>query len=305
MLTNLDPISMVPDAHLRRHPVLRAGPLLIVWMAFAAAAAFAQAPSGGNANDLVRKVIQNELEASDDGAFMFRLRRRTPNGGSQTKELVETKEGRVARLIAIDDKPLTPEQRAQDDHRLQYLLSHPEEQQRKLREQKQDTDRVLRMFKALPDAFLYQHDGTEPSKHGQLLRLKFRPDPNYDPPSRELSVFRGMEGTLWVDASSLRLARIEGRLFREVTFGWGILGHLDKGGYFTVEQSDVGHGRWEATFMDIQFNGKALLFKTISLKEQETATHFRPVPSNLSFAQGVDLLKKSNSVVAENHAGRQ
>jgi hypothetical protein len=293
---------MISVSHKRKFGAQLSTSLLLLLLLGGRAIGQQEAPAA-NANDLVAEVVQKELKAADSAArFMYRLRRETP-AGSQTKELVETKDGIVARLIAVNDKPLTPEQRAQDDRRLEYLLSHPQEQQRKKREQQQDADRVARMFKALPDAFLYRADGTEPGKNGRLIRLTFRPNPDYDPPSREMSVFRGMDGKMWVDEKTHRLARIEGTLFRDVNFGWGILGHLDRGGHFIVAQSDVGDGHWEATHLDIEFNGKALLFKTINLKQKETSSDYRRVPE-LSLAQAIELLKKNGSVVAENQAAR-
>ena len=32
-------------------------------------------------------------------------------------------------------------------------------------------------------------------------------------------------------------------------FGWGFLGHLDRGGHFLVEQGEVVNGHWEVTRM--------------------------------------------------------
>ena len=40
------------------------------------------------------------------------------------------------------------------------------------------------------------------------------------------------------------------------------------------------------------FTGKILLFKSINAQSHETYSDFHPVDSNLTFAQGVDLLKK-------------
>jgi hypothetical protein len=251
------------------------------------------------ANQLVAQVVDNELKAKDEGRFMYRDRRQTP-AGSKTKEMVETNDGVVARLIAVNDQPLTPAERANENARLQGLISHPDEQRRKKKEQQDDAERVKRMFKELPNAFLYQYDGTEQGKSGELIRLKFRPNPKYDPPNRETSVYKAMDGMMWVDAKAHRLAKIEATLFRDVGFGWGILGHLDKGGHFMVTQSKIGPDRWEATDMNIQFSGKALLFKTINLKQVEQLSDFHPVPENLSLVQGIELLNKNNAQVAEN-----
>jgi hypothetical protein len=255
------------------------------------------------ANEYVQRVVQHELNAREDYAMMYRDWRQTPEG-SKTKEMIETKAGIVARLIAINDRPLTPEQRQADDARLQNLLSNPNLQKQKQKEQQQDDDRVKRMFRELPKAFLFQYVGIDSGKHGnEVVHLSFQPNPNYQAPSREMSVYKGMGGNLWVDKSSERLTKIEATLFRDVTFGWGILGHLDKGGHFIVEQAKVAPDRWDATDMNIQFTGKALLFKTINLRQIEKISDFRRVPDGLTLAQGIEILKKSENQVAENTSG--
>lgn len=244
--------------------------------------------------ELVRRTVENELKSGNDQhiRYMYKDWRETSDG-SRTKLMVETNAGTVAYLIAINDKPLTPAQRADEDKRLQGLLSNPEEQSRKKKEQQQDSDRVTRMFRQLPNAFIYQYDGTVPGNNGhEWVKLRFTPDPDYDPPTRETSVFKAMDGIMIIDPVAERLVKIQATLFKQVSFGWGILGHLDKGGHFFVEQSEVGPNRWEPTYMNIQFTGKALLFKTINLRQVEKTSDYVQVPANLTLAQGIDMLKK-------------
>jgi hypothetical protein len=109
-----------------------------------------------------------------------------------------------------------------------------------------------------------------------------------------------MEGYLLIDANARRLARIDGNLFRDVSFGWGILGHLDKGGHFEVQQGDVGDGAWDITKMSLRMTGKILVFKSLSMIYDESFSDFRRVPANLSFSGGVDLLKAECEKSARN-----
>ena len=83
----------------------------------------------------------------------------------------------------------------------------------------------------------------------------------------------------------------------------GILGHLDKGGHFLVEQGDVGDGTWDMRRIGLTFTGKILLFKHLDIKSTETYSDFRSVPTTLTFAQGVELLKKQEATLAENGRG--
>ncbi len=251
--------------------------------------------------ELVRRAIDNEDKASKEHVrLLYRLRSESPKSGVTTKELVETNDGVVARLIAVNDRPPSTEERKKDDDRLQRLTSDPQIRTAKSKQQKEDEERITRMVKALPDAFVYQYDGFETGKDGQeVIRLKFKPNPKYDPPTRELQVFQGMEGTMLIDPSDERLAKIQARLFKGVNFGWGILGHLDPGGQFEVEQARVGGDRWEVTEMRLRFTGKVLFFKSLNINQHETAFDYRRAPDNLSFVQGIEFLKNQPDFLAE------
>ncbi len=259
------------------------------------------------ANDLVRATVQNEIKASDNptARHMFASLKQTANG-SQTKLYCETKDAIAGMAIAFDGKPLTAQQRQAEEARLEQLMNNPAELAKKRQREKEDADRVTRIVRAMPEAFLFEYAGTERGQRGlgrdgdELVRLNFRPNPKYEPPSKVEQVLSGMQGYLLVDANKRRIARIDGTLFRDVTFGWGILGHLDKGGHFLVEQGDVGDGSWDMQRMGLTFTGKILLFKRLDIRSTETFSDFRSVPTGLTFAQGVDMLKKQQATLADN-----
>jgi len=259
-------------------------------------------------NDLVRETVAREVAAANQPSQknMFRSRKRTTKG-SQTRLYVETKDAMAGMLIAINDQPLTPQQQQGETDHLNWLAGNPEQLRKKHAREKEDADRTLRIVKALPDAFRYKYAGTEVGgpdlgKAGDgLVRLEFTPNPAYSPPSRVEQVLEGMQGYLLIDATAHRIARIDGTLFREVSFGWGIFGHLDKGGHFCVQQADVGDGDWEITAMSLQITGKILLFKSLSMIWDETFSDFHPVPDDLTFAKAVDILKIEQAKLAHNH----
>lgn len=257
-----------------------------------------------NPDELVRRAVDNEVRAGhDEVSLMFRVRRQTPKGGVQTREYVETAEGTAGMLVAVNDQPINPAQRQQEFARLEQLLRNPGELRKKQKQQKEDSDRVTRMVKALPDAFRYQYEGTEEVNGLELVRLRFQPNPDFDPPSREQQVFTGMDGFLLIEPHQARIARIDGTLFKDVGFGWGILGHLDRGGRFVVAQGPVATGYWTTTHMQLSFTGRALFFKSINIQETEDSSDFRRVPGHMTFAQGVEMLKQRNGIVAENESG--
>ena len=255
--------------------------------------------------ELVRTAVANEVAAANgpDVKHMFHSRRQTPQG-SQTRLYVETREAMAGMTIAYNDKPLTSDQLHGEEKRLQGLMANPEQLRRKHSQELENADHTLRIVKALPNAFLYSYEAEEDStadmgKPGDhLLRLKFHPNPAYHPPSRVEEVLAGMQGTVSIDPVAQRIARIDGTLFKEVSFGWGILGHLDKGGHFLVEQRDLGDGSWEISRMTLSFTGKILLFKSISMKSDEVFSDFKRVPADITFAKGVSMLEAEEAKLA-------
>jgi hypothetical protein len=174
-------------------------------------------------------------------------------------------------------------------------VSNPAEQRKLQRARNTEIEPGRRLFKMLPDAFVFNYAGRE----GDLIKLSFRPNPNFQPPSLEARVFHDMEGEVWVDGKQERLAAINGRLMEDVKFGGGLLGHLNKGGHFEVRQAEVAAGHWEMAAMAVDMKGRALLFKTINVQQTETRSDFQRMADDLTLTQAADILS-GLVVVAEN-----
>ncbi len=257
------------------------------------------------AAEMVRRCSQRELDAQKNASrYMFMLRRQTVHI-TETKLVVETNEALAGRVLAYNDKELSGESLKSEDTRVERFVTYPEELRKKQREERDNRERFYRILRAMPDAFLWEYDGFESGASGlgrpgeQLVRLKFRPNPKYDPPTRVEQLLAGMAGTILVDPRQERLARIDSTLRRDASFGWGILGHLDKGGRILIEQGDVGDGHWGLSHLIMRFTGKVLFFKNIDVNTQEVAWDFRRVADNLSFAQGLDFLKQQSTTISK------
>lgn len=257
--------------------------------------------------ELVRKAVQNEIKTANDDAdrFMFRSTKTTPKG-STTKIYIETKEATAGLVVAYNGKRLTPGQRRAEEARVERFLKNPEELKKKHNQEREDQERTLRIVRAIPNAFLFEYVGEEQGSAGvgrvgdPLVKLKFWPNPRYEPPSRVEQVLTGMQGFVLVDAVRYRIASIDGTLFRDVSFGWGILGHLDRGGHFLVQQQEIADNRWDISSISLDFTGKVLLLRNLVIRSTEVFSGFKKVPPNLTFAQALELLKQEETAVAEN-----
>jgi len=273
----------------------------VVVLLLAGVLTFAQQKPDMDPQELVRRAAKNEIKAdSVHQYFMYREHTESKNH-SVTKEIIQTPQGGLGSTTAINGQPLTPEQRAKENQKLEKFANDPEARRKSQEAGKEDDQRDQLMLTSLPDAFVYTYAGTQPGLNGsELVHLTFKPNPNFRPPNHETRVYEGMQGDILIDRKALRIAKIDGTLFKDVDFGWGILGRLYKGGKFYIEQRDVGGGHWETVRQTLEFNGKILMVKPLSIYSTETDTDFQPVPSNLTVAQALDLLHKSDQTVAQN-----
>jgi hypothetical protein len=269
-----------------------------------AGAGRAQQKPDTNPLDLVRQASRNEIKASDVQYYAMFKDVTEYKDHSITKEIIRTKDGGLTTTLLINGHPLSAEERKKDDDKLEKFANDPAARRKRRDSNKEDDKRAETMLSSLPDAFLYTYVGTDHGPSGEeLVHLKFKPNPNFTPPNHETAVYQGMEGDMIIDRKAMRIAKIDGTLFKDVDFGWGILGKLYKGGKFIIVQRDVGGGHWEEVQETLQFYGKVLMIKPLTIWSTETMTDFRPVPADLTTAQALDLLHKSDEVVAENGSG--
>ena len=146
----------------KNHGVWRIGAWAFLLSAVATAAAQAPKVLDMPPGELVRVVVANEVVAANDTAskYMFRSRKQTPRG-SQTRLYVETNDAMAGMLIAINDAPLTPQQRQGELNHLAWLMGSPDQLRKKHAQEKKDADQTLRIVKALPSAFRYVYANGE------------------------------------------------------------------------------------------------------------------------------------------------
>jgi hypothetical protein len=240
---------------------------------------------------LVQQALANEVSAAKDSQhpMCYRLRKSSPRL-TTTKEICETADGAVARLVSVNDAPLSATDEQREQTRLDQLLSDPGKQRHRKQSQDQDTARALKVLRSLPNAFIYEDEGPVEGSSGAVEKFRFKPNPKFDPPDLETQVLTQMAGELWIDRAQERVTRLDGRLQQDVDFGWGILGRLYKGGSILIEQADVGDHQWRVVHFDMKMSAR-VVFKTKSFDTTEDASQFVTVPQGLKYQQAIAMLR--------------
>jgi hypothetical protein len=251
-------------------------------------------PAADDIDSFVRAVVAHEFQEQNNDRSCWLYTARTLEAGVwRTERAARTNLGTLAGLLTENGRPLTPRQRQSDEQRLQNLIQNPGELGRRNDDRKQDWERVERLARLLPDAFLFTKEASE----GQVIVLSFHPDPSFIPPTLEAGLLRPVVGTMRIDTRHMRIVEFRAQLASDVEFGWGILGKLHKGGIFEVRQEQVAPGYWEIILINVNISGRLLLFRSIGEAWHETRGEFRRIPENTSFQAAAEMLKQDLRVL--------
>jgi hypothetical protein len=244
---------------------------------------------------MIERASENEVHALQNPVPFEFTERLNWSWGSETRSVIETAEGRADRIVLFHDEPLQPDQQAKQEHRLEKLLRDRDAVKAEFQEDKSETQRRIRMVKAFPQAVLFDYAGRE----NGLLRFTFRPNPDFSPKDRETQLYRGMEGSVWIEPEQERIVRVEGKLVKDVSFGWAILGHLNKGGIYEIAQTEIAPGIWRVRTLNVDVKGKVLLVSNFKFFRQEHDTNYRPTPASTHYRDAVEALLDLDTVVPE------
>ncbi len=248
------------------------------------------------APQLIREVAYNELRDHDTHGFWRYWIEQHTQDETRLQEQVETADGPVTRLVQTNGHPLDTRGRQDEKARLEKLVNSPQEQASHRKDYLDDEKHIALMISMLPDAYVFEYAGDENGCH----RVHYRPNPDYVPHTLEARVIHSMTGDLWVDARFKRLSRLEGHLGDNVDFGLGLLGRLDKGGWFRMQRVQVSASEWKTQRLEVHLSGRAFVLKTIARETSELRRGFVAVPAGMTLAQGMGILNQTGPPATSN-----
>ncbi len=271
--------------------------LTACWLVLASATLDGQAPSPLTPRQWATDAANNEVKVLQFERSYLRYQiHQVDAKGDQVREVVESKDGTVARRMRIDNRPLTADEDAAERDRLQAMLDSPAAFAKHVKNDQTGKHLAVDLLRQMPPAMIFSYTSGQPQRprisgHGESspeIVLDFKPDPAWTPPNMMAEALSGFEGRLWIDAHTHYVTRLEGDIFRGVSFGFGIFGRLDPGGKVTFEQTQVADQRWIFTHFTQHLNVR-VVFKTIHQNSEIDGMNFTPIPE-MGYQEAIRLL---------------
>ena len=259
-----------------------------VILSFTAAIVLPPALSAQTAKELIGEACYNELRHRETKTLWSYTAERHADNHISLERVIESVDGPVRHLLAVDGHPPTSAQMKEEEDRHQELLKNPSAR-RAIRKQRDDDEKTMQeLLRIIPDAFVFEDQGNE----GESERIAFHPNPGFKPKTYEQRVLHALDGIVFIDRHEKRITRISGSLETRVKFVYGLIGHVEQGGTTEITRVNLSPGVWKTSAEKIDIDGRLAVFKTIDKHEDESRTGFEPVAPDTTFAQALDKFRQ-------------
>ena len=185
------------------------------------------------------------------------------------------------RLVAINDRPLTPGEQAGEQRKLEIETARREhesnrERNKRLAKYMKERNQDRAMLKAMADAFDFQLVGEETVNGHDCWVLTAKAKPGYQPSNRETKVLTGMTGKLWIDKATDQWVRVQAEVIKPVNF-YGFFAKVGPGTNFALEQEPVGDKIWLPKRFSMRVKASALGMFNENSADDETYADYKPI----------------------------
>jgi hypothetical protein len=245
-------------------------------------------------HDLAAEAAANELVALHHKDSYLRYRMETVNErGDQVRDVIESKDGTVARLVLRDGKPLTVEQDQAERQRLNDMIASPAAYAKHVKNTESEKSMADKLVPLMADAMINTYTPGQPQsgRNGGApeIVLDYTPNPKFVPPNTQAQALTGLQGRVWIDAKTHYVVRMEGTIFRPVNFGWGMLAHIYPGGKVEMNQTNVGDNRWIFTDFSMELSVRALMVKKLDIRSSAKSGNYQKL-APMSYQDAIRLL---------------
>ena len=212
---------------------------------------------------------------------------RLGSGARQTFEVYPSPVRRMTyrRLIENDGQKVSPDEIAAQDR--EYLANLDDYRRRLAREgasdretrEQRERERQQRERAQADEAvriFTFKIERREQLGPHPAIVVSFTPKPGMRPQGREARVAYHFKGEAWVHEHEFEVIRLEAQAMDDVSFGWGMIGRLNKGLQMLVTRTRLPDGTWVPERSHFVGEGRALMLRKVKIDDLREYSGYTP-----------------------------
>jgi hypothetical protein len=246
---------------------------------------------------LIRESADKDLENEKklrDYTYVERQELRHLDGTRQVKstdiktfDVMQIYGEQVQKLIAKDDKPLSPKDAQKEDAKIQKLIDKRKhesdaDREKRLRKEEKDREDSRQFVREVADAYNFHFVGMESLDGRENYVIDADPKPGYQPHLKEAKILPKFQFRAWIDKEDVEWRKLDLQCIDTVTFGL-FLFRMHKGSHATLEQTRINNEVWLQRHIAADVDFRLALMKNFDLNLDISDTDYKKFRSNTKF----------------------
>lgn len=183
------------------------------------------------------------------------------------------------RLVAENDKPLTPEAEAKQEERFRKEAAKRAKESAKeaeelRKEEEKQRESFRKMIAELPKAFHLKLAGIEKLDGRDVYKITADPRADYNRRLPPYSMLKKLKGTMWIDCDEFQMVKVEAEAIDTLSVGF-VLARVSAGTRFGFESARVNNEVWLPKRASAKIDARLGVFKKYRQETQTTWSKYR------------------------------
>ena len=198
---------------------------------------------------------------------------------SHTHEVLEVYGEPVERLIAKDDKPLSPEEAKKEEDRITKITDKRKNEsesdhRKRLEKEEKERQEERKFVLEIADAFTFRLVGSETLDGRDTWVIEGEPRAGYQPKERSTKILSKFKGRIWIDKAEAQWVKLDIVAIDSISVGW-FLARIHKGMHIEAEQTKINDEVWLPKHVAVQVGARLALLKSVNEDVEETFRDYK------------------------------
>ncbi len=196
-----------------------------------------------------------------------------------------------ARLVQLDDKPLSAKEQQKEDEKLEKFLAKrkkEDEQEREKRRAKQEKERQEgRAFvRDVVNAYDFRLAGSEQVSGEDTWVIEATPRPDFKPTQPHADILKKLKGRIWIEKKDYNWVKVEAEAVDTISFGL-FLFRIHPGSHFVLETTHVNNELWALKRLYINGGARVALLKNEFAEQEDVFSNYKKFSTSITILPGV------------------
>lgn len=196
-----------------------------------------------------------------------------------------------ARLVQVDDKPLSESDQKKEDEKQEKFLARlrnesEHDREKRLEKEKKEREDGRAFLRDVVNAYDFKLVGEERAAGTDTWVIDATPRSDFKPTQKNSEILKKVKGRLWIEKKEYNWVKVAAEATDTISYGW-VLFRIHPGSHFTFEKTLVNNEVWLMDRLDIKGGARIALFKNEFIEQEDVTSNFKKYVSTVKILPGI------------------